>query len=186
MNPIIASRAELQAPNAVAAQGLSRVPPPGHRLRLFRGRARPARLTQPLRSARRVRGSGQWNGRQSAGPGPETQQEDLYRILVTRPQPHRPTRARHLPSSARAPEGGAANRGVGPLIEKGLLDEFDAELCKCRQLVWRSRRAVVRLDTYRLETGATDAVAPAANEEPSALAGSARETTAGAALRGLR
>ncbi len=73
-------------------------------------------------------------------------------------------------------KGGAAKRVVGPLIEKGLLEEVEADLRKCGQPLWRSTGdghgvtlTITRagLEAIGVETGDS---APGANEAPSEAA----------------
>ncbi|MBM9595830.1 DUF3489 domain-containing protein [Roseitranquillus sediminis] len=71
-------------------------------------------------------------------------------------------------------KGGAAKRVVGPLIEKGLLNEVEADLRKCGQPLWRSTGdghgvtlSITRagLEAIGVETG--DSAPSAAAEAPS-------------------
>jgi hypothetical protein len=71
-------------------------------------------------------------------------------------------------------KGGAAKRVVGPLIEKGLLEEVEADLRKCGQPLWRSTGdghgvtlTITRagLEAIGVETG--DSAPGAADEAPS-------------------
>ena len=71
-------------------------------------------------------------------------------------------------------KGGAAKRVVGPLIEKGLLEEVEADLRKCGQPLWRSTGdghgvtlTITRagLEAIGVETG--DSAPDAADEAPS-------------------
>jgi hypothetical protein len=71
-------------------------------------------------------------------------------------------------------KGGAAKRVVGPLIEKGLLEEVGADLRKCGQPLWRSTGhghgvtlTITRagLEAVGVETG--DSAPGAADEAPS-------------------